>query len=438
MSILPEGWAYISLGELGKWGSGGTPKRTNPQFYEDGTIPWLVIGDLNDDVVTHAATKITQKGIDNSSTKLLPLNTLLVGMYGSIGKLGITGIECATNQAIAFCIPDKRLVSLKYMFYVLMHSKTHLIKEGKGGAQQNISQTVIKGFDVPIAPLNEQEHIVEKLERLLARVDNVQEKLNDIPKFITNFRRTILSAATSGQLSKEWRSEIYGKDVLHSLNNWKQALIGDLFESKPRNGYSPKSVDFETPTKSMTLSATTSGKFKSQYVKYLDEEIAEDSFLWLKPNDILIQRANTLEYVGVSAIYDGLANTFIYPDLMMKCRANEEVLTKYLYYLLSSDKVRTFYRENATGTAGNMPKINQKTVVSAPVSIPPLDEQKEIVRRVEHFFALLDRIESRYLEAQIQVDKLTASILSKAFRGELIPQDPNDEPANILLERIAS
>ena len=105
MSELPPGWAKIALEKLGSWGSGGTPKRTDSRFYSNGTIPWLVIGDLNDGVVTQAQTYITEEGLFNSSAKLLPPNTLLIAMYGSIGKLGITGIECATNQAIAFCIP---------------------------------------------------------------------------------------------------------------------------------------------------------------------------------------------------------------------------------------------------------------------------------------------------------------------------------------------
>jgi type I restriction enzyme S subunit len=213
-------------------------------------------------------------------------------------------------------------------------------------------------------------------------------------------------------------------------------LIGDLLIAKPRNGYSPKSVEFETEMKSLTLTATTSGKFDPQHFKYVNEIIPQDSHLWLEPEDILIQRANTLEYVGVSAIYTGSSKDFIYPDLMMKCRANSRISTKFLYYLLSSNNVRSYFRNHATGTAGNMPKINQQTVISVPVLVPPLEEQAEIVRRVESLFAYGDRLEARYQAARAQVEKLTPSLLAQAFRGELVPQDPNDEPASVLLERI--
>jgi hypothetical protein len=186
----------------------------------------------------------------------------------------------------------------------------------------------------------------------------------------------------------------------------------------------------------LTLTATTSGRFNPTHIKYINEQIPKDSHLWLEPDDILIQRANTLEYVGVSAIYDGPPKGYIYPDLMMKCRANSRILTKFLYYLLSSNGVRSYFRANATGTTGNMPKINQQIVISAPVCVPPIDEQQEIVRRVEILFAYVDRIETHYQNALMKVERLTPVLLNKAFHGELVLQDPNDEPASVLLEKI--
>ena len=100
--------------------------------------------------------------------------------------------------------------------------------------------------------------------------------------------------------------------------------------------------------------------------------------------------------------------------------------------------MRTYFRDNATGTAGNMPKINQQTLMSAPAQLPPLPEQHEIVRRVETLFAFADRLEARCTAARKQVGQLTPALLAKAFRGELVPQDPNDEPAAELLKRLAA
>jgi type I restriction enzyme S subunit len=427
---LPVGWELVRLEEIGAWGSGGTPKRTNKSFYTNGTIPWLVIGDLNDGLVTTAASSITEDALNCSAAKIVPRNSLLVAMYGSIGKLGITGVECATNQAIANCKPFCELIELQYLFNALMHVKEDLIAKGQGGAQQNISQGILRDQEIPLAPLNEQRRIAAKLDTTLAAVDACRQRLDGMEALLKRFRQAVLAAATSGELTREWREERGIDDC------WEEGLLAELMQGKPRNGFSPKPADRVTAVKSLTLSATTTGRFLPQHFKYIDELIAADSHLWLEPGDILIQRANTLDYVGVSALYEGPIRQFIYPDLMMKCRANQKVAPLFLYYLLSSERTRNYFRSNATGTSGNMPKINQQVVMSAPVSWPSLEEQQEIVRRTQQLFSIAYQLEARLIAARRIVERLTPALLAKAFRGELVPQDLNDEPASILLERI--
>lgn len=129
---LPDGWEIKKMPEVVKWGSGGTPKATVKEYYENGNIPWLIIGDLNDGIITKSASKITELGLKNSSAKLIPSGTLLIAMYGSIGKLGITGMECCTNQAIAFA-KEMHGVTTQYMYYYMMLMKSKLISMGKGG-----------------------------------------------------------------------------------------------------------------------------------------------------------------------------------------------------------------------------------------------------------------------------------------------------------------
>ena len=265
---------------------------------------------------------------------------------------------------------------------------------------------------------------------VLTRVDACRDRLARVAPLLKRFRQSVLAAATSGRLTEDWRD---GAEV-----EWKACCLGDLLDGKPRNGYSPKAVDYETDVRSLTLSATTTGKFLGEHSKFIDEKFPPDSHLWLKPGDVLVQRANSLEYVGVSAIFDGEPDTFIYPDLMMKCQPNKLTTSRFLHLVLSSEPVRNYFRSNATVTAGNMPKINQQTVISAPCRLPPLTEQTEIVRRVETLFAFADRLEARLKAAQTAADRLTPALLAKAFRGELVPQDPNDEPAAELLKRLAA
>lgn len=299
-----------------------------------------------------------------------------------------------------------------------------------GTTRLKLNQGSMKTIPVFLPPLNEQKRIVEKLEKLLGKVEACRARLDKIPTILKRFRQSVLAAACSGKLTADWRAENENGE------EWKETILGDVIIDKPKNGYSAKPVNYETKYRVLTLTATTSGRFIDKHFKYFDEKMGGDSQFWIQPDDILVQRGNTIEYVGVSAIYDGEPNQFIYPDLMMRLRANETITTKYLYFHLSWEKTRNYLRENATGTAGNMPKINQTTLINTPILLPPLPEQKEIVRQVEDLFKFADSIEERFKQAKAQVDKLTNSILAKAFRGELVPQDDTDEPASVLLERI--
>jgi type I restriction enzyme S subunit len=166
-------WRNATLGDLGAWGSGGTPSKSRPEFYGGG-IPWLVIGDLNDGVVERSQASITEAGLANSSAKLISPGTVLIAMYGSIGKLGFAGIECATNQAIAYCVPAEGIVTRQFLFWLLRSLRKELLGRGQGIAQQNISQKILKAWPVQVPPLPEQRRIVAKIDELMALCDQLE------------------------------------------------------------------------------------------------------------------------------------------------------------------------------------------------------------------------------------------------------------------------
>jgi type I restriction enzyme S subunit len=226
MSDLPDGWAQVPLEIVGAWGSGGTPTRTNEQYYAKEGIPWLVIGDLNDRVVVKSSNFITELGLINSSAKLVPAGTLLVAMYGSIGKLGITGFQCATNQAIAFCKPNESIVSLRYLYHAMFNAKPDLLALGQGGAQQNISQTVLKEFHIPLAPKNEQTRISDQLDTLLTRIQSCNDRFDAIPAMLQRFRQTVLDAATTGQLTDDWRLDKLDQVIADEVVAARLAVAG--------------------------------------------------------------------------------------------------------------------------------------------------------------------------------------------------------------------
>lgn len=360
----------------------------------------------------------------------MPKGTVLFSSRAPIGYVAIAANEISTNQGFkSFILPDG--FDPRFTYYQLKHLKPEAEAIATGTTFKELSGAATATLPFKVAPLREQTRIADQLDTLLARIQACNDRIDAIPALIKRFRQAALSLATTGEL-------IENETGITAPADWRRCTVGDVLQGKPRNGYSPKSVEFETPVRSLTLSATTSGRFLAQHSKFIDEHIPENSHLWLETGDILIQRANTLEYVGVSAIFDGPDKQFIYPDLMMKCRPNDLVRGKFLFYTLSTEGTRKFFRDHATGTAGNMPKINQQTVMSAPIVLPPLDEQDKIVQRIDKLFSLADRIAARYKATRTHAQRLTPLLLAKAFRGELVPQDPNDESASVLLERITA
>lgn len=315
---------------------------------------------------------------------------------------------------------------LQYFYY------SGEITKYQGGSNnlRNLKYKDYETISIPLPPFAEQNRIVDKLDSLFFQVEIIKKNMERVPILLKKFRQQILTQATNGNLTEEYRDK-------EKLKKWISCTLLDVVIEKPRNGYSPKSVEYETAIKSLALSATTSGKFNPTYVKYLDIEAPKkESHLWLKNGDILIQRSNSLDYVGTSAIYDGEDFDFIYPDIMMKVRSNESILNIFLFYLLSAKSTRDYYRKNASGTAGNMPKINQEIVSRTPISLPSIQEQKEIVRRVKSLFTKADKIDQKYQCLKRQIDSLPQALLYNAFKGKLTLQLDSDGNSQELLEEI--
>ena len=154
----------------------------------------------------------------------------------------------------------------------------------------------------------------------------------------------------------------------------------------------------------------------------------------LNAGDVLFNRTNSPELVGKTAIYKG-ERPAIYAGYLVRVRCSERLNPDFLNYCLNSPQGREYCWQVKTDGVSQS-NINAKKLANFSFGLPPIDEQTEIVRRVEQLFTFADQLEARVKAAQARIDRLTQSILAKAFRGELVPQDPNDEPASVLLERI--
>ena len=213
---VPENWVWVRSGHVAKWGSGGTPSRKRLEYY-GGDIPWIKTGELNDGIVSASEETITEEGLQNSSAKIFPKGSIAIAMYGAtIGKLGILGIDAATNQACAVGQPYDFLNS-KYMFYYFLARRSDLIVLGKGGAQPNISQTIIKDFPFALPPLNEQKRIADKVDNLLSKLDNEKEKVLEVEEKLNLLKQSILNKAFRGELGTNDPNDEHAIELLKEV-----------------------------------------------------------------------------------------------------------------------------------------------------------------------------------------------------------------------------
>ncbi|MBD2122891.1 restriction endonuclease subunit S [Trichocoleus sp. FACHB-262] len=303
-----------------------------------------------------------------------------------------------------------------------------------GTTRLKLNQSAMNRIPLMLPPYREQQRIVAKLEKLLAKCEASKQRLDKIPFILKRFRQSILAAACSGRLTADLRKQL----KINIEQDWRQKNLKDLLAEPLANGHSV--VDAKNPEKSfpvLRLTCLKNGSIDLDERK-LGDWYREDAKKFLvQEHDFLVARGNgSLALVGRGGLVRCEPDEVAYPDTLIRVRVNQEILTpKFLSLVWDSDIVREQVEASARTSAG-IHKINQKSIESFVLPVPPIAEQQEIVERVEKLFALSDNIERRYRKARAYVDKLPQTILGKAFRGELVPQDPHNEPASILLERI--
>jgi type I restriction enzyme M protein len=288
-------------------------------------------------------------------------DVLIVKDGATTGKTGFFGydIAAAVNEHV-FILRAKESIDPNYLYRCVRSEAFQdklrpLIKGIIGGISLEFG-----GITIPLPPLELQKEIV-------AEIEGYQKLINGARAVLDHYRPHI---------------------PVHP--DWPMVELGEVIESKPKNGYSGSPVDHVTKVKVLSLSATTSGKMDLSKFKYLDEEIPLDSPCRCRRGDIYLQRGNTKELVGTAAVFDTDDENYIYPDLMIRVRADEtKIRSHYLLTVLASDRVREFVTRNAVGAAGSMPKINQGIVESIPIPLPPLATQETIVAQIEAEQALV-------------------------------------------------
>jgi type I restriction enzyme S subunit len=277
--------------------------------------------------------------------------------------------------------------------------------------QSSLNQTKLAAFPISLPPLAEQKRIADKLDTVLTRVDAVNTCLARVAPLLKRFRQSVLAAATSGRLTEDWRSGHPADET------WRVIPLGQYVEN-----YDGARVPIAE-----TLRTERRGAYPyygaSGVIDTIDGFTHEGKFVLIGEDGAnLITRSKPIAFIANGRIW---VNNHAH---VLKCKGGAP--DEYLAYYINSIDLTPY----VSGSA--QPKLNQKNLNTIPVPVPPTEEQTEIVRRVETLFAFADRLEARLAQAQTAATRLTPALLAKAFRGELVPQDPNDEPAAELLRRL--
>lgn len=412
---IPENWVWTNLRTIANWGSGGTPSRKHSEYY-NGEIPWLKTGDLNNSIITQTDETITELGLQKSSAKLFPENSVVIAMYGAtIGKLGILGMDCSTNQAAAVGIVDTRISTTKFLFYYLTSMKDNLIAKGKGGAQPNISQQIIKEFPFPLPPLNEQQRIVEKVEHLLEKIDEAKRLIAEQLNHYEINRNTILEDIFA----------TYIKDSIQedSLKNHVQNI---------QYGYTETSSLEKIGPKYLRITDIQDDKVEWDNVPHCKIDENEYKKYKLELNDIVIARTGAT--TGKSFLIEELKEDAVFASYLIRVTCKEELNPNYLWAFM---KTPTYWKQIMVVKKGSaQPGANAKILGELKIPIPSLEVQVKIANAIEITLSKIDAQKKALENTLLNIEQLKQSILSKAFKGELGTNDSSDENSIELLKSI--
>ncbi|MBI5739159.1 MAG: restriction endonuclease subunit S [Nitrospirae bacterium] len=427
---LPQGWASVQIAEL---------CDVLKEKGRVGVVPYLEIGNVDIASKNYTFTEKpsvkgcrTAKRYDVLISKVRPTRGAITWIREGELQISSAFTVLRNNGALAE----------QYLWLYLAWNQdyfNHLGESCTGTMYPTTSDNAIVDFELPIAPLAEQRRIVAKLEKLLGKINACEKRLAKIPVILKRFRQSILAAACSGRLTADWREKNTlplapspqgrGEELPGIPETWRWVKLPDTGEmNRGKSRHRPRNAPFlfggSYPFIQTGDISQSGGRITSHKQTYSEAGLAQ-SRLWPDRTICITIAANIAE----SAI---LTYPVCFPDSVVGIITTTDVcVPEYVEYFIRVAKadLATF----APATAQK--NINIAILNELSVPIPPLPEQQEIVRRVEALFALADQIEARYTRAKAYVDKLTQSILAKAFRGELVPQDPNDEPASELLER---
>jgi type I restriction enzyme, S subunit len=491
LNTLPAQWMPTTIGAIYKVIGGGTPSTSHDEYW-GGDIPWITSADIKGVRRLNISRYVTDKGIQQSATNKVPPRTLLVVTRVGLGKIAISDGPICFSQDLQGLVQDPNLILPEYALYYLSFALERLKFEGRGTTISGLTKKQLKDTVFPLAPFKEQIRIVAKIEELFSELDKGVQNLETARQQLKVYRQAVLKHAFEGKFTEQWREE--NKDTLETGEqiaarlvderkaHYQQELVqyraaiekyeagasrgkrpprpnrppdltkveaADLPElpegwiwlrfgelcSVIRNGIAQK-PEGNTGEKIFRISAVRPMEFDLNDVRHIANTSGEFDDYYLRTGDLVFTRYNgSRTYVGVCAEYKG-DGSHLYPDKLIRTQlATSVTLSGYIEKAVNCGASRHFIERRIRTTAGQS-GISGSDIRGIPIPLCSPREQAIIRDRIDSELSKVSKLLSEIDDQIIKAEALRYSILKRAFSGRLVPQDPNDEPASVLLERI--
>ena len=390
-----ENWKTVRLGDVCEIQSGGTPSRSKTEYWKNGTIPWVKIGDFSGKYLNKTTEHITQKGLENSSAKLFSKGTILYSIFATLGEATILNIDATTNQAIAgIKIKDKSSIDIDYLFAYLNSLKEEVNRIGRGVAQNNINLSILKSFTVPLPPLEKQKQIAAQLDKCTALIAKHKQMLEKYDLLI-----------------KSRFIEMFGDPVQNPME-WEVKKLGKMC-SAIMNGTTPKGGEQVYVDNGITFLRSQNvwrNKIDLEDVAYIDEATHKSmKKSSLKKYDILMTKTGRINTenssLGRAALFLGEDDSANINGHVYLIRLEKEYNHEFVIRILTSPEYRDYIRSVCVGGIDKR-QVNKDHIEDFPIIQPPKELQDE-------YSAFVQQIDKSKFAVQKSLEK--AEILYKSL-----------------------
>ena len=479
LAELPEGWALTTYEQIGKWSGGGTPSKQIGSYWIGGEIPWISPKDMKSLIIYDSEDRITDDAIKSSSAKLIPSDSLLFVVRSGILRrtlpVALTRIDAAVNQDLKALTPSDHIFADYLLYHALAFNNAIRRSCSKDGTTvESIEFFALKEYPIPLAPLPEQHRIVARIEELFSRLDAGVEALRRAKAQLQRYRQSVLQAAVEGRLTAEWRAahpevepaeKLLERILAERRKRWKERLSSEGNGSPGSKYKEPaKHIPSDLPSlpnrwiwtsyDSVAMFVTSGSRAWKKFLgkgdaifillqNLRERQLILDDPTFIDPpdgaeadrtrvltGDILISIVGN---TGVTCLVREIGEAYVSQSVALT-RPINLIDGEYLEFYLTSKIGRDFFKGKDYGMGRGHLLLSH--IKETPIILPPIAEQHEIIREIRLRFSVIMDLDEAIYSSEIQANRLRQSILQRAFQGKLVPQNPNDEPASLLLERI--